>query len=213
MFSPRGGPFSLEVLSTSIALMGIIPLLLLGLAIPYAVLSLRDSRELERDPQVGWKSILYFIFSLSILQMLVALTIVLIDLLSGTNSVGKQSGDLLNPTLRTGLGILLAGGLFFFVHLFLIIFASNARRFPAARRVFLGARLAVHSLVVLIAFTALIVQFIDIEHIQAEALKTPFGTLVIWIPSWVAHLALLRTAPHNASRRPGAAPQIEAAEE
>jgi hypothetical protein len=187
--------------SGSMVAFSLIPLLLLGLAIPYAVLALRDGREVERDPQVGWKSVLYFILSVCILQILTGLTILLIDLMTETVPA-RRSG--LNDAQRAALGTMIAGFLFGAVHLLLILQASNARRFPAARRVFLGARLAVHSLVVLGSLTVLLMQMMAVD-VRAETLKTTFSILLVWTPSWIIHLLLMRSAP-SAPRPARAAP-------
>ena len=62
-------------LAFSALLFGLLPFFLLGLAIPYAILHSRDSRGLERDPQLGLKTALYFFYSVSILMVLTGLSI------------------------------------------------------------------------------------------------------------------------------------------
>src|SRR5262249_25160885 len=82
---------------------------------------------------------------------------------------------------------------------------TNDRRFPATRRVFVGWRLAIHSLVVLIAFTALVGQLFQKDP-KWEDMKPFFGTLLVWVPSWLIHLLLLRfygTAPAARLHLPG----------
>ena len=56
------------------------PFVLLGLAIPYAILHARDSRGVERDPHLGLKTAMYFFYSLSILIVLTGLTIIAVDM-------------------------------------------------------------------------------------------------------------------------------------
>jgi hypothetical protein len=204
----------LELLTGQALLLLVLLPALLALAIPYAVLALRDSRSVVRDPQVGWKAVLYFTFSLCILMALFAVTLLVFDFLTTTSSTPRTpaltpataggpgflpsprrspSPPLLSEQQRTAFAILTSAVLVGLVHLFLILFGSNSRRFPAARRVFVGSRLAVHSLVVLGAFTVLVYQLyqpsVDIDH-----LKIPFAILIVWVPSWLCHLVLLRAA-------------------
>jgi hypothetical protein len=96
-----------------------------------------------------------------------------------------------------------AAGVVGVAHLFLVLFASNSGRFPAARRVFIGWRLAVHSLVVLTAFTMLTVQLFE-PDVNVKSLRPTVSMLLVWVPSWVCHLILLRYAR-------GTSPQPQAA--
>jgi hypothetical protein len=224
-----GNALDLPLLSGSVLFIALVPALLLGLAIPYAVLALRDSREVERDPQVGWKAALYFIFSLCLLQVLTGLTVFIYDLLDGAPAPliapapppqpWQQFPNQVQPPFRTGpavrppwsptasqrtaVGLAFAGFVLGGFHLFLIHMASNAQRFPAARRVFLGARLAVHSLIVMGAFTVLIILMMDLEGVRWESLKPVVVTLVVWGPSWMIHLILLSNASRKAPRQLG----------
>jgi hypothetical protein len=169
---------------------------LLALAIPYAVLVLRDSRSEVRDPQVGWKAVLYFMFSVAVLMALYALTLLLIDTLASEPWTPQSpSVPRLSEKQRTACAVLMSAVAIGLMHLFLIVWYSNTRRFPAARRVFLGCRLAVHALVVLTAFTIMVVElFKPAQDLDFEALKPPFCSLVIWVPSWLCHLVLLRVS-------------------
>jgi hypothetical protein len=224
-----GNPFDLPFFSGSLLFISIAPLLLLGLAIPYAVLALRDNREVERDPQVGWKAGLYFMFSLCLLQVLLGLTIYVYDLMDESPSPPMRApvqafpkavpggpGGMPRPfpapvtqppsrppwqlsaAQRIALGLAVAGLVLGGFHLLLIHLATNARRFPAARRVFLGARLAAHSLVVMGAFTALVVQLVDIDNAPRPSLRPELSILMVWVPSWIVHLVLLSNASRKA---------------
>jgi len=183
-----------------------IPIALLSLAFPYAVLYLRDSRSEDHDPEIGLKAALYFVFSLSILLVLSGLTVIIISLLMESESFGpSRSLSAYSQDLRIGFAMMVSGfaiGLFHFV---IILGFTNDRRFPAARRVFVGWRLAVHSVVVLIAFTWLVIQVFQ-ERVSWEELKPMFGILLVWGPSWLIHLLLMRFYGGTASlpriRRP-----------
>jgi hypothetical protein len=187
----------LELLTGQALLLLVLLPALLALAIPYAVLALRDSRSVVRDPQVGWKAVLYFTFSLCILMALFAVTLLVIEQLTNLSSAPRfVGGPGLSQQQRTAFASLTSAILIGLVHLFLIHSASNPRRFPAARRIFLGCRLAVHSLVVLGAFTVLVYLFYQ-PTVDTDALKTPLGVLLVWVPSWLCHLLLLRVASHS----------------
>jgi hypothetical protein len=199
----------LELLTGQVLLLLVLLPALLALAIPYAVLALRDSRSVVRDPQVGWKAVLFFTFSLAILMALFAVTLLVLDFLTNSPSTSRTPATapagfppsprrspsplLLSGQQRTAFAILTSAVLVGLVHLFLILFGSNSRRFPAARRVFVGSRLAVHSLVVLGAFTVL-VYLLFRPSVDMDSLKIPFAILIVWVPSWLCHLVLLRAA-------------------
>jgi hypothetical protein len=183
-----------------------IPISLLALAFPYAVLYLRDSRNEDRDPEIGLKAALYFVFSLSILLVLSGLTIIIISLLLESEPFGpNRSLSAFPQEVRAGFAMMVSGfaiGLFHFV---VILGFTNDRRFPATRRVFVGWRLAIHSVVVLVAFTWLVIQVFQ-ERVSWEELKPMFGILLVWGPSWLIHLLLMRFYGGTASlpriRRP-----------
>ncbi len=181
-----------EFLTGGALLLVILPALL-ALAVPYAVLALRDSRSVVRDPQVGWKAVLYFMFSLCILLALAALTLLVVDLLADDVPSRRRlpAPPRMSAQQRTALALLTSAIAVGLVHLGLIHFASNTRLFPDTRRVFVGCRLAVHALVVLGSFTMVLYQLYQ-PIVDREALRPPFGVLLVWGPSWVCHLVLLR---------------------
>jgi hypothetical protein len=168
------------------------PFALLGLALAYAVLHLRDSRNEEHDPEIGIKSALYFLFSLSILLILTGLTFIVVDLLreDKSTSTSKTLSDF-NEMQRNGFALIVAGFALGLFHLVFILGFTNDRRFPAVKRVFVGWRLAIHSLVVLVTFTILVIQMFQ-KSIDFESVKQTFGVLLVWGPSWLIHLILLR---------------------
>src|SRR5437588_12018229 len=70
--------------ATLVMVLTTFPLLLLALAIPYAVLKVRDARGDQPDPQVGLKVGLYFFFSIGVVLLLYGLTTIVVDLLLDT---------------------------------------------------------------------------------------------------------------------------------
>jgi hypothetical protein len=165
------------------------PFLLLGLAIPYVVLRMRDQQSLEHDPQIGLKAALYYFFSISILLIELGLTVLAIDALSERPA---RSG--LNSAQRTGAALVVAGVLGTFGYLMLIKSLTNDARWPAARRLFVGWRFAVNGLVVMGAFTALIIAIFQKDTgtgSEGEFVRSLIATLLIWLPGWGIHLILL----------------------
>ena len=79
--------------------------------------------------------------------------------------------------------------LFVIVHVFCLA-GTNDRSRPMARRAFLGARMAVHGLVVLIALSTLLVLLMQ-KGTTFKQVKPFLAILLIWIPSWIVHLGLL----------------------
>ena len=175
---------------------------LLGLAIPYAVLYMRDSRNEEHDSEIGLKSALYFMLSLSILLILLGLTVLVVDFMQDkTTSIPSGPSSPPMPTTRTtsefteaqrgGFAMMVSGFAIGLFHLVMILGFTNDRRFPATKRVFLGWRLAIHSMVVLIAFTTLVV-IVFRKDVTWKDIRDVFAVLLVWAPSWLIHLMLMR---------------------
>lgn len=221
---------------SALAVFALVPYLLLGLAIPYAVLRLRDGSGGERDPQLGLKALLYFAFSLAVLVVLSGLTVVAVDALTSDrppvipprlaappgfdrtqppapfNPPGRRdflgalmSGKFTAPQ-RTGAALTVAGLLLAALHWFLIARFTNARLRPDARRVFVGWRLAIHTVIVVFAAVALFVLFFD-EVPNGQAIETVGGVALVWLPSWLIHLRLLMALSRQSPPRPQAVPE------
>src|SRR4051794_33367841 len=75
-------PFELAGVAGGLMVLSLSPFVLLGLAIPYAILKLKDARGIEHDPQIGLKAVLHFVWSLCILLFLTGLTTLVIDLIT-----------------------------------------------------------------------------------------------------------------------------------
>lgn len=179
------------------------PFLLLALAIPYAVLKLRRQRDEENDPQVGLKAALHYFFSVSVILFLSGFNILAVEWVREKKPppapvVGRQpkrplaasiTGE--NPTQRLGTALTFSGLTFGLAHLALIVLATNDRRWPAARRLFTGWRLAIHGLVILFVFTGLMITLF-VEDLEMETLKSYLATLAVWMPAWAVDFTLLR---------------------
>jgi hypothetical protein len=177
----------------------VIPFLLLALAIPYAVLHSRDSRSLERDPQLGIKTALYFFYSVCILLVLTGLTVIVVDMVqdqqwgapAGGFARPPRSGEWFNTAKRNGTALIFAGLTFGLLQFVLIHMATNDRRWPLVRRVFTGWRMAISGLVVLTTFTLLVVNLFEV-NVQIDSLKNFLAILCVWGPAWLVDLILLR---------------------
>jgi len=175
------------------------PFVLLGLAIPYAILHARDSRGLERDPHLGLKTAMYFFYSLSILIVLTGLTIIAIDMVQERQGLfgapapvrAPQSTQWFNEAKRVGAGLIFAGIVFGLIQFVLLQTMTNDRRWPLPRRVFSGWRLAISGLVVLSTFSALVVNLFQ-ENMKLESLKNWLAVLSVWTPAALVDLILLR---------------------
>lgn len=178
---------------------------LLGLAIPYAVLRLRPGQAQDPDPQVGLKAILHYGFSLAILMIVGAISFLVSDALRDRKAdilppAGLQRPPAQNPApaprdftrpQRVAVALIVAGFAIGLLHLILLLGFTNDRARPEARRVFVGCRLAVHSLVIFFFFTALLIEMFDVDT-KMETIKVFLGVLIVWGPSWAVHLVLLR---------------------
>jgi hypothetical protein len=177
--------------------------LLLGFAITYGVLRLRDSRNVESDPALGFKAALHFIYTFCILIFLTGLTVVTIDLLERSPLFGhmhmrqqpfrRAADDFLSPALRFALPMMLTSLLVGVVHFYLIRTYTDNRRWPETRRAFIGWRFVIASVVVLFSLTALSIVLFQ-QQFSAEAVKVFLGTLIVWGPAWLLHLVLMQQA-------------------
>jgi hypothetical protein len=195
------------------------PLLFLALALPYAVLRLRDAQNRHSDPQLGLRAAQHFFFSLGILLVLTGLTTIVVDLVQQAMAPPRGAGfappfgqpfgqpfrqgpprsEIPNDAQRTGAAFILSGILFAGMHFALLLPLSRERRPSPSRRMFLGCRFAVHGLVMLFALTGLLTVLFQRSDPNRDAalmdLRNAFiGVLLIWMPSWAVHFVLLRLA-------------------
>jgi hypothetical protein len=182
------------------------PALFLALAIPYAILRLRDTKNDKQDSQLGIKAALYFFFSVGILLFVSGLTTIVVDLLLESKALDLQPRDRFappglppapvpNPGLsdgqRTGLALMVAGVVIALLHLGLVKAMTNDSRSLATRRIFAGSRFAIHGIVIVMAFTSLLIVLFQKDFGPKDLRKALFGVLLVWIPSWALHLVLV----------------------
>ena len=136
---------------TSLVLL-LLPIALVAVAVPYAVMRMRDVRGEHHDPQLGLKVAYHFFFSLGILLILIGLTVNVADLIIDEKPAAgpqfgvpvmpvpvranpKTDGRFLTPAMRTGWA-LASSGLVFSVVFGL---APNSARTSAGSRRYGGS--------------------------------------------------------------------------
>lgn len=171
-------------------LLGVGVALFFLLSLPFGYIHLR--RELKAaggaDPQLGLKTLLHYFFSVALVMALTGAAMIVGDLL-------QQEPTWWSNTQRSGAALLAIGVAFAVLHFLLLWRGTNDRYLPAAGRFFTGWRLAIHGFVVIVAaawLTMLLLQKTPRPFAERESLSIRqhylYGVLLIWGPSWVAHL-------------------------
>lgn len=181
--------------------LSLLPFFLFGLAIPYAVLRIREGKGNEREPQIGLKAGLHYFTSAGILLALLGLTIIFVDLFTREErkpfvppggvqpapQVPQRDGD--SPTIRVGLAVLVTGVLCTLLHALLLL-NTNDRRAPMVRRTFTGTRFAIAGLIVLFSILSLLIVLFQ-KNVEFKTIKPILAVLLVWAPAWLVHLVLL----------------------
>jgi hypothetical protein len=191
----------------------LLPMVLFGVAVPYAVLRMRDAKAEHHDQQLGLKVAYHFFFSLGVLMVLLGLTINVADLIIDDKGPAapaglqfgpglapmqpapraKQAdGRLLTPAMRTGWAVATSGLVFAVVFGMTTIFGTNVRRFPAIRRMFVGWRLMVAGVAVVSAVTTLFVWIFSKDQPDNKSYEVALATLAVWAPALVVHVFLMQ---------------------
>jgi hypothetical protein len=184
-----------------------LPFLFLGAAAAYLALRSRDAGSDVQDPELGTKTSYCFLFTLGIILVHIGLTVNLFDLIDSDRQPAPQpnfgfgqpqpvrgdaDGPFLTATMRTGWAMVLSGLVTAVLMLTLLKLGTNDRRFPAARRVFVGFRVILLGTVVLIAFTTLVVVLFQKETPTGGTFEAALATLAVCTPSLAIHVFLLR---------------------
>lgn len=200
--------------SFAFVMMSVLPLLLLTLMIPYLTLRIRDAQSAERDPEIGFKALLWAFISLSIVLFLTGATVVVVDLVVDVKqkqpaifqpqpqpgAFGQQlpppapkKEDFPNTAQRTGGAMMGVGLVGVLIHSLVLVLMTNDRRWPSARRAFLGWMLALNGVIVMIDATALLVMVVQKDFDEPNAINALLGVLLVWMPAWVVTFSFLRS--------------------
>jgi hypothetical protein len=190
----------------------LLPMALVAVAVPYAVLRMRDVKGDHHDPQLGLKVAYAFFFSLGVLMVQLGLTINVADLIVDDNKApaaagpqlgpglmpvqpvraNRADGRLLTPAMRTGWAVASSGLVFAAVFGLATTLGTNVRRFPAVRRLFVGWRLMVAGLAVVAAVTTLLIWLFQKDPPDNKAYEVALATLAVWAPSLAVHVFLMQ---------------------
>lgn len=167
----------------------------LAVGLPIMIVQSRQTSAEDQDNQVALKCVLYFIYSLGILMFLFGLTILALDFIVA----GKWFSDAQERVMtfsslhRNAAALMLSGFVFYFFHLVLIMGHTNNYKQPYAGKFWVSWRLVVHSLVILAVTTAIIFEIMTkIDVTEEKHLRPYLAILVVWLPSWLIHLAVAK---------------------
>jgi hypothetical protein len=169
-------------------------------ALAYVALRVQDTRQATPDPKLGLKTAFHLVHTIAILLILTGLSVFMIDALEGTiakqpnlgpNFPGagrpaKPAG--LNEMQRTSIA-LIASGLLFGVVFWAFLLGTNDSERRQVRRVFVGGRLALCLLILMITVTALLVNLIQ-KTANESATESLLALLIVWFPAAAIHMVL-----------------------
>jgi hypothetical protein len=158
---------------------------------------------------------------MAVLLILTGLTMMSVDLITkestssqktqppGRQPIFQTDDEWFNPTQRTGVALILSGLLAALVHFLVALVMTNRHNWARVRRTFAGWRFAIHGVIVLVCTSSLIVLVLQkkaFEDDNFRAMKAFFAVLIIWFPSWLLHLGLLKI--YSLASRPERPPTV-----
>jgi hypothetical protein len=208
-----------EVLSLAPIILSVLGgLLILVMGLAYALLRYRDAHNPVKDPHIGIKTALHYFLTTSVFMVLIGASFVAHDVMTkGAKKAireanqakpvkAEEDDEFMTRQVRSGLAMATTGGAFALLNFVLLLISTNDLRWPMARRVFVGYRFAIHSLVVILIVSFLINLLFEnpypkgADDKQKESIDRDqhlkymewLSFLVVWGPSWILHLILLR---------------------
>src|SRR5262249_6694551 len=189
--------------------------LLIGLAVAYLCLRVRDARADPPDPELGIKSGYYFFLTAGTFLALAGITISVIDLLDDAFGGKQQQQQQINPQFnphgrfgpppqarahgpfdsvsqRIAWPLVISGVLFSLVSVVLIKVGTNDARFPSVRRTFVGLRMAVSGLVVMIGVSFLVLLLFQKPVPEMRPFAYAVGLIAVWLPTTLIHVFLMK---------------------
>jgi hypothetical protein len=207
----------------AITMLSVLPLVVLTLMIPYLTLRIRDAQSAERDPEIGFKALLWAFISLSVVILLTGATVIVVDLVVDAKQKqpaifqpAPQAGpfgqqlpppapkkeDFPNTAQRTGGAIMAVGLIGILIHALVLVLMTNERRWPAARRAFIGWMLAFNGVIVMVDATSLLVLIVQKDFDEPNVINALLGVLLVWMPAWVVTFSFLRSFARQPYHRP-----------
>jgi len=198
--------------------LSIFPVAIAGLAVAYIGLRIRDAKSDPPDPELGIKAAFYTFLTAGFLLALTGLSLSIIDFLGDAfeGKQPKQQQQPFNPQFNPGRfpppppppqqpndpfdrvsqrvawPLVISGVLCSLVSLLVIKVGTNDARFPAARRTFVGLRLVIAGLNVMVAVTLLIELLFQKDLATTRPYAVAVGLLIVWLPTAVFQLFLFK---------------------
>jgi hypothetical protein len=171
-------------------------------ALAYVALRVQDTRQSTPDPKLGMKTAFHLVHTIAILLILTGLTVFMLDVLEGTiakrpnlgpNFPGGGGG---RPAKPAGLNemqrvaiALIASGLLFGVVFWAFLLGTNDSERRSVRRVFVGGRLALCLLILMITVTTLLINLIQ-KNASDDLTESLLALLIVWFPAAAIHMVL-----------------------
>jgi hypothetical protein len=201
----------------------IVPVVLLGFAVAYVSLRIRDSRSETPDPDLGIKSAYHAFMTTGILLILTGLTISATDFLNEAFD-DKQKNQMpqfappapfgpqpklgVQPPMRpqpinddpfdrlsqrVAWPLVISGMLFSLMSLLLIVAGTNDKHFPAVKRTFGGLRLVVEGLSVMAGMTITIELLFQKDITDLRPFSIAVALICVWLPAAAIQVFLLKS--------------------
>jgi hypothetical protein len=172
----------------------LLPMALFGIAVPYAVLRMRDLRSEHHDPQLGLKVAYHLGLTINVADLIIEDKPAVAGPQFGMPVRANPKADswLLTPNMRTGWALATSGLLFAVVFGLAAHLGTNIRRFPAVRRAFVGWRLMVAGIAVVAAVTTLLIWLYMKDQPDYKIYEIALATLAVWAPSLAVHVFLMQ---------------------
>lgn len=199
-------------LGFSLILMAGLPSVLMLVALVYVALRVRDAKAEHPDPELGLKTAYWLLYTLGILLIHFGLTTLFAYWLTkleitgpakmfgpGGGNFGRPMGgnfgnanDDWSPASRIGWALVVAGAAIAIAFYLIGKLGTRDSEWPSVRRVYTGSRIAVAGLIVVFAFTFLVVMQFQKEIPGGGIYEAALASLAVWLPSLAIHVFLFR---------------------
>ena len=181
-----------------------------GFVVLFISLRMRDAQAEVKDPQLGFKTILYFFCNLSILQVLAGLTMLVENInevifdpvalmngpMGGPGFGGPRtpfgiSTTWLNAMQRFAIGLIVSGLMHTVLFFAAIRYFTNDREFPAVNRAFMALRLFIAIQTVFWTTTVAVIHTISADNFDYVLFLRLLSVSMVWWPVTVLHFYLV----------------------